>query len=88
MAGVLLKWSETKCGSCDSTSTWATTGVEAPQRSMLGPLLFLIYIKDIISDTEANIHLFADDTSLYTIVEDCIQLSLVLNTDLSCTVFW
>ena len=35
-----------------------------PQSSVLGPLLFLIYIKDIVNNSESVIQLFADDTSL------------------------
>ena len=35
----------------------------------MGPLLFLIYINDIVIDIESNIRLFADDTSLFLIVD-------------------
>ena len=43
------------------------TGV--PQGSMLGPLLFHIFINYIVKCIEASFHLFADDTSLYKIVD-------------------
>ena len=50
--------------------------------SILGPLLFLLYINDIVHDIGSNIRLFADDTSLFIIVEDAITSAACLNNDL------
>ena len=36
-----------------------------PQGSVLGPLLFLLYVNDIQNASNFNIRLFADDTLLY-----------------------
>ena len=47
----------------ESDTCSVTSGV--PQGSVLGPLLFLIFINDIAQDLNSNIRLFADDALLY-----------------------
>ena len=53
-----------------------------PQGSRLGPLLFLIYMKDITVGIESDILIFADDTSLFVSGSDPAQTTEILNRDL------
>ena len=70
----------------DSDKREIKSGV--PQGSVLGPLLFLIYINDLERDIKSNINFFADDTMLYSIVNDPLTSAEVLNHDLTLISTW
>ena len=62
---------------------WTDIEVGVPQSSILGPLFFLIYINDLSDNLITNPKLFADDTSLFSIVHDPNATANDLNNDLA-----
>ena len=70
------------------TSDWECIRAGVPQGSILEPLFFLIYINDLATDLKSNVKLFADDTSLFSIVSDPLETANILNEDLDKTRRW
>ena len=63
--------------------------LKVPQgSSILGPLLFLVYINDLPNGLKSNAKLFADDISLFTIVKDRNVSANILNNDLQLISQW
>ena len=57
-------------------STWTNVTTGVPQSSILGPLLFLIYINDLSEGLSTNAELFADNASLFSVIHDTLPNKL------------
>ena len=90
------------CGIRDQTLTWIKktgslvdgessedTAVRSgvPQGTVLGPLMFILYINDIGQHTSSNIRLFADDCLLYRVIHNACD-ALELQKDLEQMSSW
>ena len=64
---------------------WVTSGV--PQGSVLGPLLFLVFINDLEEGVLNSLLKFADDTKLFGVVDNVTQHDQ-LQRDLCTIVEW
>ena len=69
-------------------SSWANINAGVSQGSILGPLLFLIYINDLPDKLISVSKLFADDISIFSTVFDVNKSAEDLNKDLTTINDW
>ena len=63
--------------------SWADVKLGVGQGSILGPSLFSIYMNDFLNGFNSDAKLFADDTSLFSVVHDITAPANLLNSDFS-----
>ena len=70
------------------SSSWTNVHARVLQESILGSLLLSVYIHDLADDLSSNIKLFADDTSLFSVVHDVNASARKINDDLKKIYKW
>jgi hypothetical protein len=100
ISGVLFSWfasylSDRKQRVCVNGSYSTLLPIEAgvPQGSVLGPILFLVFINDLFDKVTNNLDVFADDSTLWAVVpsvsvEDRARVAVSLNRDLMAIQNW
>lgn len=72
-------------------STWEEVTSGVPQGSVLGPLLFVIFINDLEDAVGCGIQLYADDTKIYAVVnndEDSEEFQKQINSLFQWSATW
>jgi hypothetical protein len=70
------------------TSEAKTIEAGVPQGSILGPLLFLLYMDDLIQQVNIEVRLYADDATLYISYDDAEQASIEMDDNLTAVMNW
>ena len=94
--GIAVKWMENYLSDRQQfvlfknvKSDYANITFGVPQRSILGPLLFLLYVNDIANVSKLLFPiLFADDTNVFLSGKNIDQMTNIMNDELDSIFLW
>ena len=69
-------------------SSWVPVTSGVPQGSVIGPILFLVYINDLPAKLQSKVRLFADDTIVYMVAVTNETDAAILQKDLKLLEEW
>ena len=71
-----------------AVSSWRPVSRGVPQGSVLGPLLFCVFVNDLPENVGTSVSLYADDTTLYHSCKDYSELENTLESSLENVAKW
>ena len=77
-----LSHREARCVFNKFIGNWFQTGIGLPQGSVISPILFNVFIKDIFSQTKSNKIKFADDGTIWITGKEPTSLEAEIQQDL------
>ena len=71
-----------------AVSSWRPVSRGVPQGSILGPLLFCVFVNDLPENVGTSVSFYADDTTLYHSCKDYSELENTLESSLENVAKW
>ena len=68
--------------------SWCNVSSGIPQGSVLGPVLFVIFVNVLPDDIDSTVKIYADDTKIYTIQASALSDHTTMQADLEALKNW